>query len=603
MEEYEKKIEEMTRQLVLWETEQSKSLEVQRQMDAVVGRWQNLELLLISEKEESRVLRNKVSQQSQILDDLRIQLAMSEGRGPGAMPATPTIEFQSEDESHSLARGSERDEDDGMDVSRGDEGDNDDTEDDQNTWLVRRVSSRSKATGLRHRNGDSFRRTADMGWPSTFSRSNSNQTGFDQQRRAEAVQELMVREKVRWDQELQQAHNRLSREAVRNQQLEDRILELQGQLEMARAIDMRNMPGFGGGHGGGLGHHGGGGLGEGGPGGGHGGSGIDHAPRIHMEGPSQPVHFPSTPGGNDGIMRSHLDLHHNDGSTEGGDTDDGGSTGMIGRYSQRQRDDDDDGFSDPRIRSMGQGQPFESYHGSDAIPPRPPGYPSQVGSMSSSSRLSGKGKSTSSSNLSSVKGTKSRSKWLQAPTTLERAQTDSGPFGGVLNIGTSSHLGGQGSGTPRKSGDSTSTAGSSSTATRATTGGLYPPMNYTRNMSHRSDGGSSDVTTASDSSATGHQRTLRGRGIARPVSDSELGIGSGVRNLGEAGGSTPGGSRSGSRSGSAASGSTSGGASKKSGRSKEDKEERDRERDKIRLMGTMGPLVDPSKMYRNVRMF
>jgi len=599
MEEYEKRIEELTRQMVLWETEQSKSLEVQRQMDAVVGRWQNLELLLISEREESRVLRNKVSQQSQILDDLRIQLAMSEGRGPGAMPSTPTIEFHSEDEFHGLAHGNERGED-SIDGSRGDEGDNDDTEDDHHTRLIRRVSSRSKTTSLRHR-GDGSKRAADVGWPSTFSRSSSQQTGFDQQRRAEAVQELMVREKERWDQELQQAHNRLSREAVRNQQLEDRILELQGQLEMARAIDMRNTPGFGGGHGGGLGH-----IGGGGSGGGHGGSGNnEHALRIHMEVPSQPVHFPHAPGGND-VMRSQLDLHHNEGSTEGGDTDDGGSTGMIGRYSQRQHDDEGDGFSDPRIRSMGQhahDQPFESYHGSDAIPPRPLGHSSQVGSMSSSSRLLGKGKSTSSSNLSSVKGSKSRSKWLQAPSTVERSNTDSGTFGGVLNIGASSHLGGQGPGTPRKSGESFSTAGSSSTATRATTGGLYPPMNYTRNMSHRSDGGSSDVTTASDSSATSRQRNLRGRGIARPASDSELGVGLEVKGLGEAGGSTLGGSRSGSRSGSAASGSTGGGGSKKSGRSKEDKEQRDSDRDKIRLMGTMGPLVDPSKMYRNVRMF
>ncbi|GJJ75040.1 hypothetical protein EMPS_07398 [Entomortierella parvispora] len=602
MEEYEKRIEELTRQMVLWETEQSKSLEVQRQMDAVVGRWQNLELLLISEKEESRVLRNKVSQQSQILDDLRIQLAMSEGRAPGVMPSTPTIEFQSEDESHNHAIDNERDQDDGVDGSRGDEGDNDDTEDDHHSRLVRRASSRSKATSLRRRSGDGSRRPSDIGWPSTFSRSSSNQTGFEQQRRAEAVQELMIREKERWDQELQQAHNRLSREAVRNQQLEDRILELQGQLEMARAIDMRNMPGFGGGHGGGLGHGGGG-----GPGGGNGGIGnIEHDPEVHMEGPSQPVHFPHAPSGNDGIMRSHLDLHHHDGSTEGGDTDDGGSTGMIGRYSQRHRDDDEDGYSDPRMRSMGQHphdqQPFESYHGSENIPPRPPGYPSQVGSMSSSSRLFGKGKSTSSSNLSSVKGSKSRSKWLQTPTTLERAQADSGTFGGILNIGPNTHLG-AGSGTYRKSGESFSTVGSSSTATRATSGGLYPPMTYTRNMSHRSDGGSSDVTTASDSSATGRQRVLRGRAIARPLSDSELSHDLEAKGRGEAGGSTPGGSRSGSRSGSAASGSTSGGGSKKSGRSKEDREHRDRERDKIRLMGTMGPLVDPSKMYRNVRMF
>ncbi|KAG0044914.1 hypothetical protein BGZ83_009817 [Gryganskiella cystojenkinii] len=613
MEEYEKRIEELTRQMVLWETEQSKSLEVQRQMDTIVSRWQNLELLLISEKEESRILRNKLSQQSQILDDLRIQLAISEGRGPAAMPSTPTAEYHSEEEERASQRSEveehELDEGDIIDASRGHEGDNDDTEDDESTRLTRKISTRSKSTSMRHRGVAPSTKSIDMSWPLSFSRSSSNHTGFEQQRRAEAVQELMVREKERWDQELQQAHNRLSREAVRNQQLEDRILELQGELEMARAIDLRQKPGFGGGGGrGGFGQRSGGGPehGVGAPS----GRGVG-AIGIEDDRPSLPMHMP---GGHEGVMRSQLDLHH-DGSTEGGDTDDGGSTGMIGRYSRHLNDDDYDGFVDPRARAMAHQyqdqQPFNSYLDSDNIPARPQDRSQYAGSsMSSTPRASGKGKGTA-SNLS-AKQSKSRAKWLQPPSGLERAQTESSTFGGILNIGGGAHLGGHaaaGATKPRKSGDSSSTTGSNSAATRAATGGLYPPMPYTRNLSSRSDGGSSDVT--SDSSTTGSGRvggggggggggSGRGRAMARPVSESDLaGVASG--RVPVAGGSTPGGSRSGSRSGSAASGSTNERGSKKSGRTKEEKEQRDR--DKIRLMGTMGPLVDPSKMYRNVRMF
>ncbi|KAF9905368.1 hypothetical protein EC991_001733 [Linnemannia zychae] len=540
MEEYEKRIEEMTRQLVLWETEQTKNQETQRQLEGVVSQWQSLELLLAAEKEESRILRNRVSQQSQILDDMKIQIAMMEGRVP-SLQDDSSMDLNSDDESveddgdqHSGSGGG------GGDIGEG---------------ALRKISARRKMlTSMGHQGSRGNGSSMEVGWPSGFSRSNSSQNGFDQQRRAEAMQEFMSKEKERWDQELQQAHNKWSMEAVRNQELEERILELQGQVEMAQAINRRQKP-FGMGDQGG--HPGDGSGGSGNVTGGDVGHGGGHGGPAMMSMPSQPQDVPR--------MAPMQGMRMHDQFAEV-DTDDGGvgSSGMIGRYSQQQPESTEDEDDHPRMRqrgnpiNIGGGQPSLAHHTS----------------ISSSSSSRSKGKSTK---------PKTKSKWLlqqqqqqQPPPHFERTQSDrpnSSHLGmasplTILDLTRSPHP--SAILNPRMSNDSTST--SSSAAARAASGGLFPPTMYTRNMSHLSDGGSSDVTTASDSSTTG----------------------SATRRTGE------GGSGSGSASGGGGSGGGSASGGKKS--SKSNKIVRDRERDKIRMMSGMGPLVDPSKMYRNVRM-
>lgn len=552
MEEYEKRIEEMTRQLVLWETEQSKNQETQRQLEGVVSRWQSLELLLAAEKEESRILRNRVSQQSQVMDDMKIQIAMMEGRLPNLQ------EDSSMDHSEDDSIGDDGDQHGEGGSVRGGMGE----------IAIRKTSARRKLlTGMGHQNSGGSGTGMEVGWPSGFSRSNSSQNGFDQYRRAEAMQEFMAKEKERWDQELQQAHNKWSMEAVRNQELEERILELQGQVEMAQAISRRQQH-FGSGHQGG--HSGDGSGGSGDITGGEGGIGgdADGGPSM-MNMPSQPQDVPRmTPTRG---MRMHDQFAEVD-------TDDGGvgSSGMFGRYSQRQPESTEDEDDDPRMRqrgnlmNIGEGQSTLAHH------------------TSSSSSSRSKGKSTK---------PKTKSKWLlqqqsqqlpQPPPPFERSQSDRS---------NNSHLGMAGSLSildltrsphpsailnPRMSTESSSTT--SSAAARAASGGLFPPTMYTRNMSHLSDGGSSDVTTASDSSTTGS--------ATRRTGDGNSSSGGGEGRSGNVDGNGEGGSGSGSATGS-------GNDKKKLSKSKT---VRDRERDKIRMMSGMGPLVDPSKMYRNVRM-
>ncbi|KAF9135536.1 hypothetical protein BGW39_002284 [Mortierella sp. 14UC] len=560
MEEYEKRIEEMTRQLVLWETEQSKNQETQRQLEGVVSRWQSLELLLAAEKEESRILRNRVSQQSQILDDMKIQIAMMEGRVP-TLQDSSSMDLNSDDESV---------EDDGDQYGesgggRGDIGEG----------ALRKMSARRKLLmGMGHQGSGGNGNNMEVGWPLGFSRTNSSQNGFDQQRRAEAMQEFMAKEKERWDHELQQAHNKWSMEAIRNQELEERILELQGQVEMAQAINRRQQH-FGMGHQGG--HPGDGSGGSGHTTGGHDGHGGGHGGPTMMSMPSQPQDVPR--------MASMQGMGMHDQFAEV-DTDDGGvgSSGMFGRYSQQQPESTEDEDDDPRMRqrgnpmNIGGGQPSLAHHTS----------------ISSSSSSRSKGKSTK---------PKTKSKWLlqqqqQPPQPFERAQTDrpnnshlgmASPLT-VLDLTRSPHP--SAILNPRMSNDSTST--SSSAAARAASGGLFPPTMYTRNISHLSDGGSSDVTTASDSSTTGSTTRRAGDG------GSVRGGGSGEGDNASVDGNGEGGSGSGSASGGGGSGSGSASGGKKS--SKSSKTVRDRERDKIRMMSGMGPLVDPSKMYRNVRM-
>ncbi|KAI8600595.1 hypothetical protein EDD21DRAFT_129435 [Dissophora ornata] len=555
MEEYEKRIEEMTRQLVLWETEQSKMLELQHQMETIVGRWQSAELLLAAEKEEARTLRNRVSQQSQTLDDMRIQMAMNEGYGPENMPKTPSIEHHSEEEGHENDEEGDGKEN-GLRLKTSHDSDSENIANHDRS-LGRAGDSAERARSLHRKASSSLRHHSsvlEMNWPTTFNRSNSSQQGFEQQRRAAAMQEFVAREKDRWDQELQESHNRWSKEAMRNQLLEDRILELQGQLEIARAIDMRHQSftsGNQGGHNGGR---------YGGNGGGISG-GEGHGLSRMMDAPAQPQNMPSAriTGPGSGMMM----MHDHFGEV---DTDDGAESGeMIGRYSRRRHEtEDDDDIMQPRTRSANASPP----HGSTSASHNP-------------ASSTGKGKSAKS---------KSRSKWLQGPATHERAQTDRGTYGpgiaGSGAVGMQSHLGsnlpgildfGRGLVHQRKSGESSSTAGSSTAAARAAFGGLVPPLHYARNMSHISDGGSSDVTTGSDGSTAGG---TSGAGVA---GDGDAGNTSVVSD-----------SKSGSVSGST--------TSQKSGKSKAERE-RDRERERIRLMSGTGPLADPSKMYRNVRMF
>ncbi|KAF9955317.1 hypothetical protein BGZ72_003840 [Mortierella alpina] len=530
MEEYETRIQEMTRQLVLWETEQSRASEMQHQLECVVSQWQKVEQLLAAEREESRTLRNKVSQQAQILDDMRLQMTINEGRTVDDMAKTPPMEYRSEEETENRVKahdGEEADEE-GTRVFQAIEeehgGDDDGV---QGQEVERELSIRRKASNsLRHRNSGSALDASN--WPSTYSRSSSSQTGADQQRRAEAMQEFLAREKERWDQELQQAHNRWSKEAMRNQELEDRILELQGQLEMAQAMDRRQHPGLGSQNRpeDGAGQHG-----------KDGGSGSS-TPLAHV--PSQPQDVPQATATHSTASESGA---HDD--TEGADTDDGGigSSGMIGRYSrQRQETEDEDDLVAQRMSST-----------------------KRASAQVSTESLQSKGKGTKSS--------KSKSRW---PAILERAQTDKGAYT------TSMHLGGNAPGfldltrhppsnrsqssqhLSRRSGESSSTrttASSSSAAARAAAGGLIPVLDYPRKMSTMSDGASSDMTTASDSSATASAQQ---------------------------GGSTGGEE---SRAGG------------KKGAKVKTKKEQERERERIRMMSGVGPLVDPSKMYRNVRMF
>ncbi|KAF9167654.1 hypothetical protein BGX21_000139 [Mortierella sp. AD011] len=572
MEEYEKRIEEMTRQLVLWESEQSKTLEMQKQIEIAVGRSQNLQLLLAAEREESRILRNRVSQQSQILDDMRIQLAMNDGHGAENMPETPLMEYPSEERElgyHGLER-IEENEIENRDSTQGHF-----TECENNT----NSGQGSKAEGGNEEEEQSIHRkpsgtllshgrAAEMSWPTGFTRSYSSQQGFEHQRKAAAMQEFMTREKERWDRELQESHNKWAREALRNKELEDRILELQGQLETARAIDVRQNATFGGGQGiHSDGNHDGGGAGDN-------NTGMNNGSGMHLINfSSQPQDVPYTTAIG---STSRMKIHDQFGGD--GDTDDSGLSGMIGRYSNRYHDvdDDDDDYDDDMIsnsnvrRSKSVGYATEDIQKSTTLTTRRPKSSLQFESHSSAtSDTKGKG----------VK-TKSKSRWL-IPSALERAQTDQGPYGtlggsgiGLLQIRQSSTS--TSSSQPQRNAES----GSSVAASRVNTGGLFPPLFHRgSNISHSSDGANSDVASTSDTSS------IAGGGAHSGVrSDDDLD--SGVH-----GHTTSESVRKGTRVL----------TEKEIERKKE--RERQREIERARLLSSGGPMADPTKMYRNVRMF
>ncbi|KAF9356642.1 hypothetical protein BGX26_004955 [Mortierella sp. AD094] len=589
MEEYEKRIEEMTRQLVLWESEQTKALEMQRQIEVAVGRWQNLRLLFAAEKEESRILRNKVSQQSQILDDMRIQLAMNEGHGAEDMPETPSMEYLSEERElgdHRLERVEEteienRDSTNGRIVESDhdiDNGQGSKVNGGHVNQEERSVHRKSSNTLL------SRSHATEMSWPTGFTRSNSSQQGFEHQRKAVAMQEFMAREKERWDRELQESHIKWSREALRNQQLEDRILELQGQLELARAIDVRQNATFSGGQG----VHSSGNLG----GGGNGNTGMDNGSGMHLINfPAQPQNVPCTTAMG---STSRMKIHDQFGGD--GDTDDSGLSGMIGRYSNRHHDDaddDDDMNSNSNVRrSKSVNYATEDIAKSTAL---------ATGKLNSSQQFEPHSSTTSDTKGKGAK-TKSKSRWL-IPAALERAQTDQGPYGTVGGSGIGvlqAHLASATPNLSRQSSTSTSSSqrqrnidtnmatrsGSSAAAARATAGGLFPPLFHKgSNMSHLSDGANSDVTSASDTSS------ITGGGTHSGIKSDDDVDSSGHGGAGSESQSTSGSGKKGTRVL----------TEKEIERRKE--RERQREIERARLLSGAGALADPTKMYRNVRMF
>ncbi|KAF8984286.1 hypothetical protein BGZ46_008374 [Entomortierella lignicola] len=574
MEEYEKRIEEMTKQLVLWESEQTKTLDMQHQLEVSASRWQNFQLLLSAEKEESRILRNRVSQQSQILDDMRIQLALHEGRGAEDMPSTPSMEHLSEDGDHGdndlRHENGHEDEKVGSDERGGDADDQVSGVEGDNTNEHNQSLHRKSSNNLHHR------RHVEVSWPTGFTRSNSSQQGFDHQRKSAAMQEFMVREKERWDRELQDAHTKWSKEAIRNQQLEDRILELQGQLEMARAIDMRRNSTFSGGQGG-----------HGGQGGGNFGGnvniGVDNGSGMHlMNFPSKPLNVPYAMGaGSSSRMRINDQFGYDD------TDDDGFGSGMIGRFSKRHVDDDDDDDEDLNInpnilRSKSVSHATVGVTNSTAVGTSNFNTSHHIGQSSSTTDLKGE-------------TTKLRSKSNFPPhTTLERAQTDLGPYGSGETTVWQGHLGSampnildltrhSSSSLATSQRHSTKGGGSSTSTTRAGTGGLFPHLLHRR--SNISDGGNSDITSASDTSHTA------GIGAHDEHHDDDVDSGSGAV----------------SETASASGSGTGSGKKKKVLTEKEierNKErEKEREKERSQLMNGMGPLVNPSKMYRNVRMF
>ncbi|KAK3822972.1 MAG: Hamartin protein-domain-containing protein [Benniella sp.] len=549
MEEYEKRIEEMTRQLVVWETEQGKIQEMQRQLETVVGRWQNLELLLTAEREEARILRNKVSQQSQVLDDMRIQMAIHEGREVGdALSARPhadedSSEDEQVDEERPMSRASHL------------------VENGLASVVEREHSIRRKASNnLRHQSS-----TSDMNWLAGYNQSGSGQQSSDQQRKTNAMQEFMIREKERWDRELQDAQYRWSREAMRNRELEDRILELQGQLEMARAIDERKQAIINRNQGGRGGEGGQGGRNNGphegaGDEGGHDADDDDGTLRT-LGAPSEPQNVPLGKTNAHGFGMTIHDDHFGDKEMGEGGIE---SRGTVGRYSHVLHETDEEDTDRSRTVS-------EDTSASSSRPPAP----------------TNKGKAPKQ---------KSKSRWFSSQPTLERSQTDRGTYqtktATTAIASLQSHLGSSTSGifelalvrppkVHRKS-ESSSTA-SSSAATRAVTGGLFPPILYTRNTSHLSDGGSSDIASDSDACTVGSgaQSEVRNGegGEAGEGDEADSGIIAGSSRLESVSDSTT-----------------------KKGKSKLDRE-REREKERLRLISGMGPLVDPSKMHRNIRMF
>ncbi|KAG0242942.1 hypothetical protein BGW41_003107 [Actinomortierella wolfii] len=598
LELYEQQIEEMSQQLLVWENEQAKSLEIQRQAEIMFTKWQSMEMLLAAEKEETRQLRNRISQQSQILDDMRIQMAI-QSTGEHAHKA-PEVEqsiahSRSHRHRHSLASVVEGQED-------TEEGD---TDNDVEEGLEHNSAAHINRRKESHDN--------DMPWIA-LQRSNSNQAGTLDRRKSEAIQQFLWKEKERWDMELHQAHNRLAAEALKNQQLEDTIMDLRGQLEMALAMNRRSV---------------------------HYGQRVDRAgydggtsgynTSVYDD---ETEHSEADPRGLIGPPSKAQDVPYPNkeanyrGRAGADDSDEG--TGILGRYMSQHRKQQQLELQQKQDQT-GQAQDDQD---AEAVtdPPR--------------SGKKGKNKDTKEKK-------KSRTRWLQPPALLERAHTDTSVYNQQNPSGKKESLSSSEAKAKRKSG-----AGSSAVAARATSGGFFTPsMHFHREGGSAvpvvsviaatpgkaaardglRGGGPSDVSLQSNSS-TGDDResystsSTRGRrGRIASHGSSEVGIISeeDEEGLGDDGNDSNAGDRSRlsrssstqpnpqsqSRASSPGVSSTATSTTTTSTRSplSPTREERAREkqrersleraRERERLINGGSSLTDPRKLYRNVRMF
>ncbi|KAF9974978.1 hypothetical protein BGZ73_001507 [Actinomortierella ambigua] len=474
LEQYEQQIEEMSQQLLVWENEQSKSLEIQRQAEIMFTKWRSMEMLLAAEKEESRQLRNRISQQSQILDDMRVQMAIQDGREPELKEPEmekPAVQQQTLQQRRSLSSLMERRVD---IVEEAQEDEEDGTYgDDEGTAAgrTRQASLVSNKQGSRRESHSS-----DMPWIALH-RSNSNQAGTLDRRKADAVQEFLWKEKERWDVELQQAHNRLSAETAKNQQLEDVIMDLRGQLEIALALNRRraqsvhraDQSGYDGGTSG------------------YNTSVYDDEtenseadPRGFLGGPSkaQDVPYPT----------KDANYRGRGGGEDGVDSDEG--TGILGRYmSQHRKQQQLDRQQEQQLtKQLGSGE-----HDVGAIATADPGHVSKKGKE--------KDKETKEKK-------KSISRWLQPPALLERSHTEA-----------STHS--QQQATDTKPKRRVASSGSSAVAARATSGGFFTPS-----MHFHREGGTGLPVVSVLGSTTQSGRTSRG-GSLRGAGPSDVSLQSG----------------------------------------------------------------------------
>ncbi|CAG8709731.1 16844_t:CDS:2, partial [Racocetra persica] len=71
--EYETRIDQLTKQLLLWEADTRKFQEQKRHMEILVAQWNKMEMMLETKEKEINQLKTTVSSQSLIIDDLKIK--------------------------------------------------------------------------------------------------------------------------------------------------------------------------------------------------------------------------------------------------------------------------------------------------------------------------------------------------------------------------------------------------------------------------------------------------------------------------------------------------------------------------------------------------
>ncbi|KAG0253571.1 hypothetical protein DFQ27_007339 [Actinomortierella ambigua] len=419
LEHYEHQIEEMSQQLLVWENEQAKSLEIQRQAEIMFTKWRSMEMLLSAEKEEARQLRNRISQQSQILDDMRVQMAIQEGREPEPQPSEMKRPSSPQHNAHPPHRSLS------SVVERQDESEEDGAYGDDERALERN-KQKSPNYNMQESHRESHSSSDIMPWIALH-RSTSNQAGTLDRRKSEAIQEFLWKEKERWDLELQQAQNRLAAEAVKNQQLEDTVMDLRGQLEMALSLNRRralsgrraDRSGYDGGT---SGYN----------------TSVYEDETENSE--ADPRGFMAPPSKAQDVPYPNKDANYRGrgGGEEGVDSDEG--TGMLGRY-----------MSQHRKRQHLERQPEQH-------PLKQGGDEHDVGTTMEQPRSSKKGKDK---DKDTKEKKKSLSRWLQPPALLERSHTDA-----------STHSQQQPTETKPKR---RAAVGSSASAARATSGGFFTP--------------------------------------------------------------------------------------------------------------------------------